>query len=243
MGHALMQKKHIIITSLIFVFIAGGAGIFLSGAWPCSYFFSDSKEIKEPDFMRKHIDAIGELHAAFPTSADVVFIGDSRVQIPQWSDMFPAASVANRGIGGDTLDGLLKHIDNLGMNSPEVVVLEMGVNDVLRRRQPEFTSVLADQVMKKLKPVAGRMVILEVIDCAVEECDRNSVADLNSRFRALSVQYGAQFVALNPYLSGPEGLLPAYSYDGLHLNAEGYQVLTGILCREIMELKCNYARR
>lgn len=193
--------------------------------------------------MRKHIDAIGELHAAFPTSADVVFIGDSRVQIPQWQDMFPRAYVANRGIGGDTLDGLLKHVDNLGMQKPSVVVLEMGVNDVLRQRQPEFTAAIADKVMKRLKPTAGRMVILEVIDCAVEGCDRNNVADLNAKFRSLSVQYGAQFVPLNADLSGPDGLLPAYSYDGLHLNAAGYRVLSGILCEEIMELKCSHTRR
>ncbi len=188
--------------------------------------------------MTEYIDSIADMHRKFPTDADVVFIGDSRIQLPQWQDMFPNASVANRGIGSDTLDGLLRRVDHLGIRNPAVVVLEMGVNDVLQKQSLEASSIEANKILTSLTPQAGRVVVLEVIDCNVETCDRGQVLLLNMHLRALAEKHGAQYVSLNNKLAGPDGLLSEYSHDGLHLNANGYKVLVSILCGEIKELAC-----
>lgn len=233
-----MRKLAIAAASVAFIAIAAGSGLFFMEGRSDSQQASNEEEVKQPDYVSEYIDSIADMHRKFPTDAEVVFIGDSRIQLPQWQDMFPNASVANRGIGSDTLDGLVRRVDNLGIRNPAVVVLEMGVNDILLKQSLEDSIREANKILKSLKPQAGRTVVLEVIDCAVESCDRGQVLLLNMQMRALAQKHGAQYVALNSRLAGPDGLLPDYSHDGLHLNAKGYEVLVSILCGEIKELAC-----
>lgn len=233
-----MRKLTISAVSAALIAIIIGAGFFFMKGQSGSLETSKEEEHKQPEFVTEYIDSIADMHRKFPTDADVVFIGDSRIQLPQWQDMFPNAKVANRGIGSDTLDGLLRRVDHLGIRNPEVVVLEMGVNDVLQKQSLEASTVEANKILKSLKPQAGRVVVLEVIDCNVSTCDRGQVLLLNMHMRALAEKHGAQYVSLNNRLAGPDGLLPEYSHDGLHLNANGYKVLVSILCGEIKELAC-----
>ncbi|MGQ3675694.1 GDSL-type esterase/lipase family protein [Xanthobacter sp. TB0139] len=209
-----------------------------TGIWPHSLFAHKDEEIKEPKYVNTYIDSMADLHRAFPTQADIVFVGDSRVQLAQWQDIFPNASVANRGIGSDTLEGLMERVDTLGIRNPELVILEMGANDILLKHPLEKTVRMANQAIARLSEEAGRLVVLEVIDCAVEICDRREVAALNVQMRALAKKHGAQFVELNSRLADPNGLSARFSHDGLHLNAEGYRELADILCAQIEELSC-----
>lgn len=209
-----------------------------TGIWPHSLFAHEQEEIKEPAYVDRYIDTMADLHRAFPTDADIVFVGDSRVQLAQWQDIFPHVSVANRGIGSDTLEGLMERVDTLGIRNPKLVILEMGANDILLKHPLEQTVRMADQAIAHLSAEAGRVVVLEVIDCAVEPCDRNEVAALNVQMRALAQKHGAEFIELNSRLADPNGLSSRFSHDGLHLNAEGYRELADILCARIGELSC-----
>src|SRR6185369_6092309 len=44
----------------------------------------------------------------FGRHADVVMVGDSITDGADWGEMFPGVSIANRGIDGDTTDGVLE---------------------------------------------------------------------------------------------------------------------------------------
>lgn len=233
-----MRKLTIAAVSAAFIAIVAGLVLYFMMDPSGSLEASKEESDKEPEYVTEYIDSIAAMHRKFPTDANVVFIGDSRIQLPQWQDMFPNASVANRGIGSDTLDGLLRRVDHLGIRNPDVIVLEMGVNDVLQKQSLEGSTIEADKILTSLKAQAGRVVVLEIIDCAVGPCDRGQVLLLNMHMRALAEKHGAQYVSLNTRLAGPDGLRPEYSHDGLHLNAEGYKVLVSILCGEIKELAC-----
>lgn len=233
-----MRKLTIAAVSAALIAITVGGGFFFMEGHSGSLDSSKHEAEKQPEYVTEYIDSIADMHRKFPTNADVVFVGDSRVQLAQWQDMFPSARVANRGIGSDTLDGLLRRVDHLGIRNPEVIVLEMGVNDVLQKQSVEDSTREADKILTSLKPQGGRMVVLEIFDCAVETCDRGQVLLLNENLRGLAQKHGAQYIALNAKLAGPDGLLPEYSHDGLHLNANGYKVLVSVLCGEIKELAC-----
>jgi len=43
-----------------------------------------------------------EIFEEFSPNVDFVFIGDSLTNSGQWNEFFPAISIANRGVGGDT---------------------------------------------------------------------------------------------------------------------------------------------
>ena len=44
----------------------------------------------------------------FSPQVDVVMIGDSNTQNAIWSEIFPNTKIANRGLTGDTTEGILK---------------------------------------------------------------------------------------------------------------------------------------
>src|SRR5262249_33672293 len=45
-----------------------------------------------------------------PTGPDVFMLGDSLTEQGPWSELFPTVFVANRGIGGDTLEAVRKRV-------------------------------------------------------------------------------------------------------------------------------------
>jgi len=48
---------------------------------------------------------------AFHAPAAVVMVGDSLTDGAEWGELFPGAGIANRGIDGDTTDGVLERMD------------------------------------------------------------------------------------------------------------------------------------
>lgn len=202
---------------------------------------SSPEQAEESPVLMAYFNSNIEMHEAFPTDARIVFIGDSRIDHPDWEDMFENVRVGNRGISGDTFHSLLKRIEHLGIRKPDVALLEIGVNDVLLGYELDAIRANADAVMAKLLPMVGRLVVLEVIDCKLEGCDRPKVAAVNAYLRDLAARNGAQFVELNPRLADAEGLRMDLSQDGVHLNAAGYRQVVEILCEQVSELSCKPA--
>jgi len=57
---------------------------------------------------------------------DVVFIGDSITDGAEWEDLFPSLKIANRGIGGDRTDGVLKRLDSIYSTSASRAFIMIG---------------------------------------------------------------------------------------------------------------------
>ena len=162
----------------------------------------------------------------FQPQRNVVFVGDSHVQLAEWGDMFPDAVVANRGINGDTTAGVLRRLAQIVALKPAVVVLMVGVNDFRAlNANPEEVAARYLQIIAGI-PTSARVVALAVLETA--ELDAAAVnpkvVALNALIRGMC---GARctFLDLNPTLA-PEGRLRAdLSGDGLHLNARGYRLV------------------
>lgn len=60
---------------------------------------------------------------------DVVFIGDSITDGAEWEDLFPSLKIANRGIGGDRTDGVLKRMDSIYSTNARKAFIMIGIND------------------------------------------------------------------------------------------------------------------
>ena len=52
---------------------------------------------------------------------DVVMLGDSITEIPDWRELFPGINIANRGINGDTTQGTVKRLDSVILLHPHKV--------------------------------------------------------------------------------------------------------------------------
>ncbi len=59
--------------------------------------------------------------------------------------------VINAGISGDTTFGGLERVDSIIQQSPNIVVIVLGANDMLRGSDPEKTYENLDSILQKLK--------------------------------------------------------------------------------------------
>jgi hypothetical protein len=64
-----------------------------------------------------------------PRPGQFVFLGDSNIEQGAWNEWFPTLPCINRGIGGDTVNGVRLRLDS-AINQPLGVSLVIGSNDV-----------------------------------------------------------------------------------------------------------------
>jgi lysophospholipase L1-like esterase len=165
------------------------------------------------------------------TAGEVVFVGDSIMAAGPWAEYF--SDIRNRGIGGDTTDGLLQRLDEVLESRPKQVFLNIGTNDL-------SAEVPVDQVVRNVEKIVTRVraesPAAELYLCSVLPINLNYERDirLEKKFRdigtfdeelkRLAATMGVNYIDLRPAFSDERGYLkPKFtSGDGLHLNDLGY---------------------
>jgi len=167
--------------------------------------------------------------------ADVVMVGDSITDGADWDEMFPGVSIANRGIDGDTTDGVLERMDGILAVHAKKAFVMLGINDLSRGRDVE--AVFADyrKIIERLEQSGARVYVQSTLFCRGElakaySCAERSeqVARLNERLAGLAAGQ-VVFVDLNRVLADAGGLKAELTYDGLHLNGQGYRLWKGAI--------------
>lgn len=181
----------------------------------------------------------------------VVFVGDSLTENFNLSECFPAAPYClyNRGIGGDTTEGLKKRLSESVFDlSPKVVVLLIGINDfaLLPNATPESVAASIQEVVKQIQTQLPKAKILlealyPVHSTPDPKIDAGSVgnknnADILKTNELISKIDGVHFLDFGPILRDEKGELKLeYTREGLHLNATGYFAIAPILEKTIEE--------
>ncbi|QQS41126.1 MAG: arylesterase [Acidobacteriota bacterium] len=138
--------------------------------------------------------------------------------------------VVNAGISGDTSLGGLERIDwVLGEKNVEILILELGANDLLRNVPVEKMKENLDRIIRKAKAKN-----VEVLFCGMlappavgEEYQReyvNAFADLATEHDVPFVPFLLENVALNKELN---------QADGIHPNAKGTVIMTDNIYKEL----------
>jgi len=155
--------------------------------------------------------------------ADVIMLGDSITEGTDWRELFPDVRILNRGISGDTSEGVLNRLDKVIGRHPKIVFLMIGMNDLR-------TGVPASTISANIRSIVGALersqihVVLQktlYATSAYRPRVNHSVNELNNALSDLCVAPRA-CVDLNQILGEGEALSPSFSFDGLHLNAAGY---------------------
>jgi len=168
----------------------------------------------------------------------IVFVGDSITQDFNVYEYFPDFLVYNRGIGGDTTKGLLERLDvSIFELEPKAVVLLMGTNDFAVLNDDIET--IYDRMKEVCKTISMRLpnakIYLESIYPVNPKMDIMSVGNRkNQHIEKLNELYqtipNIIYVDLYHALLDENHLLhPKYTVEGLHINHEGYQLISSIL--------------
>lgn len=166
-----------------------------------------------------------------------VFVGDSLIQDYNVYEWFLNCKTYNRGIGGDTTRGLLNRLDvSVFELNPKNVVLLIGTNDLeLTNDNEETIYRRIEKIVETInKEIKTNIYILSLLPTN-KNMDKNTVGKrsiekitcLNSLLTQIK---GARYIDVFSHLvDETNNLNPNYSVEGLHLNQEGYKVITNIL--------------
>ena len=161
----------------------------------------------------------------------IVAFGDSLTsghRLPQ-KDAYPAViqkrlkaaglpfAIVNHGVSGDTTTRALRRLDSALAEKPQIVIIELGVNDGLR-------GVPVPQIKANLEKIiaAAQEQNAEVLLCAMEALPLNGwqyTIEFHQMYEDLAMKYG---VPLVPFLmNGVLGNPDLIGDDGVHPNAAG----------------------
>jgi len=126
-------------------------------------------------------------------------------------------TVANAGVSGDTTSGGLARLDWSVPDGTQLVILELGANDMLRGVSPDITRKNLDDMLARLKQ--RKIAVL----LAGMRAAPNLGADYQNAFDAIFPDLARKYdAALYPFfLDGVAGQPALQLEDGMHPNAQG----------------------
>ncbi|RDE06126.1 arylesterase [Sphingomonas aracearum] len=135
----------------------------------------------------------------------------------------PGATVRNAGVSGDTTEGGLRRLPRLLASltrKPDLAIVELGANDLLRGIPPERTRANLDAILAQLG-ACGIPVLLATFE--VPRFLSALAAGYDGMYAALAAKHGA---ALAPFF--PQGVLghpELVLRDRLHPNARAIELV------------------
>jgi acyl-CoA thioesterase-1 len=134
-------------------------------------------------------------------------------------------SVINQGVSGDTTAGALRRLDRALAEKPQILIVELGVNDGLR-------GVPIPQIRANLAKIitAAQAQNAEVLLCAMEALPLQGwqyTVEFHKMYEDLAQEYGVPLVpfVMNGVLGNPDMI----SDDGVHPNAAGARYIAGTI--------------
>ncbi len=172
----------------------------------------------------------------------VVLLGDSITEaflVERWFEGFP---VINQGIGGDRIDGVAARL-HLSVTDlkPRQIFLLIGINDIvwtslsIRELSEEYNRLL-DEICAT-NPACD-LVVQSVLPTRGDFSKFNpAVRNLNERIQRTVTARNLRYLNLHPdFLDEAGELRSHFTYDGVHLSDEAYEMWADIL-RPLMKLE------
>ncbi|HZF18984.1 MAG TPA: GDSL-type esterase/lipase family protein [Burkholderiales bacterium] len=166
----------------------------------------------------------------FGAYASIVMVGDSLTDGAEWREMFPGVAIVNRGVDSDTTAGVLRRMESIVSARARKAFVMIGINDFREGR--EVDAVFQDYrgIVSRLEESGMKVFVQSTLLCNEAKAEwiscaaiHGKIRDLNGRLAGLASP-NVVFVDINAGLSGAGGLKPELTYDGVHLNGEGYRI-------------------
>ena len=129
--------------------------------------------------------------------------------------------VENAGVSGDTSAGGRERLDWALTNDPELVIVELGGNDVLRGIMPSETRANLEDILRRLSDRQVSVLVTGML--APPNLGPDYAAEFNPIYKELAEAYEA---ALYPFILEGVAAEPALNQpDGIHPNADGVAIM------------------
>jgi acyl-CoA thioesterase-1 len=187
----------------------------------CSQEQEKNHETKESETMMKTIVAVGDsLTAGYGVDEGDAYpaLLEEKLQADGYN-----YKVVNAGVSGETSSGTLSRMEWILTLEPDIVVLETGANDGLRGIDTEVAEKNISEILQLLKD-KDVVVVLTGMKM-VWNLGPAYVAQFNRIYPKLAKEFDVVYMPF--FLEGVATKGNLNQGDGIHPNAQGYQIITG----------------
>ena len=177
----------------------------------------------------------------FEKKGGVVFVGDSITDFCNLDAYYPELNAVNRGISGDTIEGIRGRLDEsiFGL-SPSLVVLLGGANNFAEGYDDVETHIIETyrDILSQIKTRLPKTKVLVQSIYPVSDVSFHNrykfghghIVSINQKLKELVESFGYKFADVYSILtSGDEEFDKQFTDDGLHPNIHGYKVISAYL--------------
>lgn len=180
-----------------------------------------------------------EQFRAFPNaSSDIVFLGNSITDYTDWNELLQLKEARNRGISGDITFGVLERLDEVTEGKPAKIFILIGINDISRNIPDTVILGNYKKIIHRIKKESpGTKIyfntLLPVNNSFTNRDHFNKdehILYVNDELKKLGALEKITVIDIYPhFLDAEKKLDKKYTYDGLHLDMEGYHKWSVIL--------------
>lgn len=174
------------------------------------------------------------LFEALPTSkSDIIFLGNSITNGGEWAELLGNSHAKNRGISGDTTQGVLDRLSTVTKGKPSKIFLLIGTNDLSRGKSVDEVAKNVEKIVERVKRespktklyVQSVFPVNPKFNKFLGHMNRQKdIAVLNAKIKAVAARHGVKYIDVYKALVTPstDVMNPEYTNDGLHLLGKGY---------------------
>lgn len=179
---------------------------------------------------------------SFPNSSkDIIFLGNSITAGIDWMELLGRTDVRNRGISGDITFGVLERLREVTDGKPSKVFILIGINDISRNIPDSVIVGNYQKIIQRIeKESPSTRIFFQTLLPVNNEFTQfknhynkdEHILYVNEELKKLAAKYKVGLIDIYPhFLNADKKLDKKYTIDGLHLNAEGYEVWKDILMK------------
>ncbi|MCR4853068.1 MAG: serine acetyltransferase [Prevotella sp.] len=183
------------------------------------------------------------------TSHDVVMLGNSLTEFGyEWNELLGMPNVVNRGIAGDTNEGIQRRLSQVLPYKPKAIFLMVGMNDlshgITARQVFDRCRKTIDMILK------GSPTSRLYVQSCLPYCESfgrwkalagksSEVPRINALLKSYCESKRIIYIDLYPHFlqPGTNQMKVEYSKDGLHLTPAGYSIWVARLKPYMVTLK------
>jgi len=167
------------------------------------------------------------------TKGEIIFLGNSITDGGEWCELLGNPKAKNRGISGDTTEGVLFRLNEVTRSKPAKVFLLIGINDLSRGVLKDTVYSNICRIAQKIRKDSPKTQVYVQSILPVNESfglfknHTNKTADVlwvNAQLKTWCEKEQVQYVDLYGRFKNPDSELlnPLLTNDGLHLTGDGY---------------------
>ena len=155
----------------------------------------------------------------------VVMLGDSITDEGEWAELLDSSLIQNRGISGDTTDGVLERLDSINKSIKKVFIM-IGVNDIMRGKEVDEVYSNYLKIIKFFQDRNIKVYIQSTLFIGERRAENFNiqVEDLDKRLEKYASENNITFINLNPIFAPNKILKKEFTFDDLHLNGTAYKL-------------------